>query len=399
MLHDKNVLLGITGSISAYKAAFLTRLFIKEGANVKVVMTKSAIDFISPLTLATLSKNPVYSDFTDNEERGTWNNHVELGLWADLMIVAPATANTLSKMVDGLADNFLLATYLSAKCPVYVAPAMDLDMYKHPSTQQNIIKLESFDNKVIYAESGELASGLEGQGRLSEPEHIIDFINNDLRKGLPLKGKKVLISAGPTREPLDPVRYISNRSTGTMGYKLADKAYELGAEVTLVSGPVSIKATHKEINVVQVVTAHDMFQAISDKFSDQDVVIMAAAVADYTPLDVSEIKIKKKEGDLSIPLKRTKDILAHLGKEKQKQILVGFALETNNEVENAKKKIIKKNLDFIVLNSLRDKGAGFAHQTNKVTIIDKNNNSQNFELKSKEDVATDILTYLQEHFM
>lgn len=397
MLNGKKILLGVSGSISAYKAAFLTRLFIKEGAEVKVVMTASATDFISPLTLATLSKNQVFSDFTESKEKGTWNNHVELGLWADYMVIAPATANTLSKMADGLADNFLLAVYLSAKCPVYIAPAMDLDMYKHPSTQENIKKLESFSNKVIYSESGELASGLEGQGRLAEPEHIVEYLINDIQSSKPLSGKKILVSAGPTHEAIDPVRYIGNRSTGKMGYAIAEQAHLLGANVTLVSGPVNLKVSSNFINLKKVVSANEMFQTITEISNQYDIVIMAAAVADYTPIEVSDKKIKKKEGDLTLNLKRTQDILAHLGKNKsQNQWLIGFALETDNEIENAKRKIEKKNLDFIILNSLQDKGAGFAHNTNKITILDKNNNKTDFELKSKEDVAKDILNYLIE---
>lgn len=397
MLNGKKILLGVTGSISAYKAAFLTRLFIKEGAEVKVVMTASATEFISPLTLATLSKNEVHSDFTSSKEKGTWNNHVDLGLWADYMVIAPATAHTLSKLSDGLADNFLTAVYLSAKCPVFIAPAMDLDMYKHPTTQKNIQKLESFGNKVIYSESGELASGLEGQGRLAEPEHIVAYIQKEIKKTKPFYGRNILVSAGPTHEIIDPVRYLGNRSTGKMGYAIAEKASQMGANVTLVSGPVNIHTKDNTIQVVPVTTSAQMFEAVTKHSANCEVVIMAAAVADYTPIKVSDKKIKKKEGGLTIELKRTKDILAHLGAhKKENQLLAGFALETDNELENATRKIKKKNLDFIVLNSLNDKGAGFAHQTNKVTIIDKHNNQQIFELKSKEDVALDILNYLKE---
>jgi phosphopantothenoylcysteine decarboxylase/phosphopantothenate--cysteine ligase len=395
MLSGKNIILGVTGSISAYKTAFIARLLIKEGANVKVVMTKSAIDFITPLTLATLSKNEVFSDFTSSKEKGTWNNHVDLGLWADYMIIAPATASTLSKMADGLADNFLLAVYLSAKCPVYIAPAMDLDMYKHGSTKNNLDKLESFGNKIIPAESGDLASGLSGKGRLADPENIIEFLNQDIQKSKPLYGKNILITAGPTHEKIDPVRYLGNNSTGKMGFALAERAYELGATVTLVAGPVNLSLKHKAINRLDVVSAQNMLDKVSAIVSQQDVVIMAAAVADYTPVDYSEIKIKKAADDLSFNLKRTTDILAHLGKsKKENQLLVGFALETNNEVENAKQKIVKKNLDFIILNSLNDKGAGFTHNTNKITIISKDNKTTEFELKTKEEVANDILKYL-----
>ena len=394
MLKGKNVVLAVTGSIAAYKSALIVRLLVKEEANVKVVMTKSAIDFIAPLTLSTLSKNPVFSDFTSSKEKGTWNNHVDLGLWADILLVAPATANSLSKMANGEADNFLMAVYLSAKCPVFVAPAMDLDMYKHPTTKENIAKLTSFGNQIIYPESGELASGLEGEGRLAEPENILGYLKNYLKSQQSLFGKKIIVSAGPTHEAIDPVRFIGNRSSGKMGFAIAQKASEMGAEVTLVSGPVSLSTPNPSINRIDVVSAKDMFEAISSRFPEVDVVIMAAAVADYTPISVSESKIKKKGGDMSIELKRTQDILAHLGKEKENQLLVGFALETENEEENAKGKIEKKNLDFIVLNSLQDKGAGFAGNTNKVTIIDKHNNISKFELKSKLKVAEDILFYV-----
>jgi phosphopantothenoylcysteine decarboxylase/phosphopantothenate--cysteine ligase len=386
--------LAVTGSIAAYKSALIVRLLAKQGALVKVVMTKSAIDFITPLTLSTLSNNPVFSDFTSSKDKGTWNNHVDLGLWADYMVVAPATANTLSKMATGEVDNFMMAVYLSAKCPVYIAPAMDLDMYKHPSTKDNISKLESFGNTIIYPESGELASGLEGEGRLAEPEHILSFLSNDIKSKKPLFGKRFLISAGPTHEPLDPVRFLGNRSTGRMGYALAQRAFELGADVTLVSGPVSLELPNAGIKRIMITSAEDMFGAMTEHYDSVDVVIMAAAVADYTPMEVSDIKIKKAEDDLKIPLKRTKDILAYLGENKKSQTLVGFALETNNEVENAKKKITKKKLDFIVLNSLKDKGAGFAHNTNKISIIGKDNNVIDFELKSKLEVADDILQHL-----
>ena len=394
MLKGKNVVLAVTGSIAAYKSALIVRLLAKQGALVKVVMTKSAIDFITPLTLSTLSNNPVFSDFTSSKDKGTWNNHVDLGLWADYMVVAPATANTLSKMATGEVDNFMMAVYLSAKCPVYIAPAMDLDMYKHPSTKDNISKLESFGNTIIYPESGELASGLEGEGRLAEPEHILSFLSNDIKSKKPLFGKRYLISAGPTHEPLDPVRFLGNQSTGRMGYALAQRAFELGADVTLVSGPVSIELPNTGIKRIMITSAEDMFGAMTEHYDSVDVVIMAAAVADYTPMEVSDIKIKKAEDDLKIPLKRTKDILAYLGENKKSQTLVGFALETNNEVENAKKKITKKKLDFIVLNSLKDKGAGFAHNTNKISIIGKDNNVIDFELKSKLEVADDILQHL-----
>ncbi|MFB0998332.1 MAG: bifunctional phosphopantothenoylcysteine decarboxylase/phosphopantothenate--cysteine ligase CoaBC [Flavobacteriales bacterium] len=394
MLQGKNVVLAVTGSIAAYKSALIVRLLIKEGANIKVVMTKSAIDFITPLTLSTLAKTEVYSDFTSNKDKGTWNNHVDLGLWADYMLVAPATANTLSKMASGEADNFMMAVYLSAKCPVFIAPAMDLDMYKHQSTRDNIKKLVSFGNTIIYPESGELASGLEGEGRLAEPEHIIDFLNNHIKSSQALFGKKVLISAGPTHEALDPVRYLGNRSTGKMGYAIAEQAYELGADVTLISGPVALNNPKKGIKRICITSAQDLYSEMINHFDESDIVIMAAAVADYTPKIVSDSKMKKKEGELVIELKRTQDILVGLGEKKKSQFMVGFALETNNELENAIKKRKKKSLDLIVLNSLNDKGAGFAHNTNKITIIGKDNNITKFELKSKQEVAKDILNQI-----
>lgn len=398
MLKGKKVVVAVTGSIAAYKAALIVRQLIKAGAEVKVIMTASAHDFITPLTLSTLSKNPVFSEFTSSKEEGTWNNHVDLGLWADLMLVAPATANSLSKMASGESDNFMMAVYLSAKCPVYIAPAMDLDMYKHPTTKENLEKLVSFGNVIIYPGTGELASGLEGEGRLAEPEDIIQFIEQDLQSKQPLFGKKILITAGPTHEALDPVRYLGNRSTGKMGFALAEKASEMGAEVTLISGPVSLSTPNSSIQRIDIKSAQELFESVKQEFDSQDIVIMAAAVADYTPLTFSDSKIKKKEGDLSIPLKRTQDILAYLGQHKTKQILIGFALETDNEVENATSKIERKKLDFIVLNSLKDKGAGFAGDTNKVTLIDKYNNCFNFELKSKSEVALDILTHLTQHY-
>ena len=394
MLQGKNVVLAVTGSIAAYKSALIVRLLIKEGANVKVVMTKSAIDFITPLTLSTLAKTEVYSDFTSNKDKGTWNNHVDLGLWADYMLVAPATANTLSKMASGEADNFMMAVYLSAKCPVFIAPAMDLDMYKHQSTRDNIKKLVSFGNTIIYPESGELASGLEGEGRLAEPEHIIDFLNNHIKSSQALFGKKVLISAGPTHEALDPVRYLGNRSTGKMGYAIAEQAYELGADVTLISGPVALNNPKKGIKRICITSAQDLYSEMINHFDESDIVIMAAAVADYTPKIISDSKMKKKEGELVIELKRTQDILVGLSEKKKSQFVVGFALETNNELENAIKKRKKKSLDLIVLNSLNDKGAGFAHNTNKITIIGKDNNITKFELKSKQEVAKDILNQI-----
>ena len=391
MLSGKNILLGVTGGIAAYKTTFLVRLLIKAGAQVKIVMTQSAGSFVSPLTLSTLSKNPVLMDFV-NEEDGSlsWNNHVELGLWADMMIVAPATANTLSKMSQGICDNLLLATYLSAKCPVYFAPAMDLDMYKHPSTETSLNKLISFGNKMIPAESGELASGLHGEGRMAEPENIVAFIQNDLSQGLPLSGKKVLITAGPTHEPLDPVRFLGNRSSGTMGFELAKRAANLGAQVILVSGPTNLSVDQDSIQLIRITSAQEMYDACHEHFEDVDVAIAAAAVADYRPKNVAKEKMKKKDGDLHIELERNPDILLSLGERKDKQFLVGFALETQNELENAKDKLQRKNLDAIVLNSLKDEGAGFGGATNKITFIDKNSQIKTFALKTKPEVASDI---------
>ncbi|WP_222984388.1 bifunctional phosphopantothenoylcysteine decarboxylase/phosphopantothenate--cysteine ligase CoaBC [Flagellimonas meishanensis] len=391
MFQGKRILLGITGGIAAYKTTFLVRLLSKAGAEVKVVMTQSAGSFVSPLTLATLSKNPVLLDFV-NEEDGSisWNNHVELGLWADLMIIAPATANTLSKMANGVCDNLLLAAYLSAKCPVYFAPAMDLDMYKHPSTKASMDKLESFGNVMIPAETGELASGLHGEGRMAEPENIIEFIKRDLAKNLPLKGKKVLITAGPTHEAIDPVRFLGNRSTGTMGYELAKKAAALGANVILVSGPTHLTMEQDGVLLARVTSAQEMYEACHKHFQDVDIAIASAAVADYRPKEVAKSKIKKQEGDLHIQLERNPDILKSLGEKKTKQFLVGFALETDNELENAKGKLQRKNLDAIVLNSLNDGGAGFGQSTNKITFIDKNLDIKAFELKTKSEVASDI---------
>ncbi|MEL6303793.1 MAG: bifunctional phosphopantothenoylcysteine decarboxylase/phosphopantothenate--cysteine ligase CoaBC [Bacteroidota bacterium] len=391
MLRGKKILLGITGGIAAYKTTFLTRLLIKAGAQVKIVLTESAAAFVSPLTLSTLSQNPVLTEFVKEEEDSvSWNNHVDLGLWADLMLVAPATANTLSKMANGTCDNLLLAVYLSAKCPVYFAPAMDLDMYRHPSTTESFEKLQSFGNIMIPAESGELASGLSGLGRLAEPENIVKFLEDDLLKKSPLHGKKVLITAGPTHEALDPVRFLGNHATGTMGFELAKAAANLGAEVTLVSGPSQLSAEHANINRIDVTSAQEMYEACHAHFETSNVMIAAAAVADYRPKNVSEQKMKKKEGDLTLVLERNPDILKSLGEIKKEQFLVGFALETENEIENAKGKLKRKNLDAIVLNTLNDKGAGFGGNTNKITFIDKNLTIKTFALKMKPEVAFDI---------
>ena len=400
VLNGKKILLGISGGIAAYKTASLVRLFIKAGAHVQVIMTPASKDFITPLTLSTLSKNPVYSSFyNQDDENEKWNNHVELALWADLMIIAPATANTLSKMTNGSCDNLLIATYLSAKCPVYFAPAMDLDMYKHASTIANFALLNQFGNIIIPAESGELASGLSGEGRMAEPEHIVAFIEADLNSKLPLKGKKILITAGPTYEAIDPVRFIGNHSSGKMGFDLANSAANLGASVILIAGPTNCKVSNTLINLIPVISAEQMYQACHQVYADVDVVIAAAAVADYKPKNVALQKIKKAADSFVIELEKTKDILASLGLEKKKnQFVIGFALETENEIENAKLKIQKKNLDLIVLNSLQDEGAGFGKSTNKVTFIDKNFQVEAMELKSKEAVADDILSKVMKHF-
>ncbi len=391
MLHGKNVILCVTGSIAAYKSAFLVRLLIKAGANVKVVMTQAAKDFITPLTLGTLSKNPVLTDFAKDYDKGVWNNHVDLGIWGDLMVVAPATANTIASMAHGEAATFMLATYLSARCPVYLAPAMDLDMYQHGSTRDNLKLLESRGNYIIKPGTGELASGLSGEGRLAEPEEIIDYLEKSLRKGLPLDGKKLLISAGPTHEAIDAVRYIGNRSSGKMGYALAEVARDMGAEVTLISGPTAL-APLNGIKTVSVVSAQEMYEACNQHYPECDVLIMSAAVADYTPQHVSSEKIKKQEGEFSVQLKRTTDILRELGEKKQDQFMVGFAMETaGNGLDYAKEKLVSKNLDMIVFNSLNEKGAGFQSDSNKVTIIHKDNKLVNFELKPKQEVARDIL--------
>ncbi len=392
VLSGKKILLGITAGIAAYKTANLVRLYIKLGAEVKVIMTPASKDFITPLTLSTLSKNPVHSTFYDKEdENEVWNNHVDLGLWADYFIIAPATANTLSKMANGVCDNLLLATYLSAKCPVYFAPAMDLDMYKHPSTKASLDKLIDFGNIMIPATSGELASGLVGEGRMAEPEDIVSFMENDILDKMPLKGKKILITAGPTYEAIDPVRFIGNHSSGKMGFSIAKAAANLGAEVILIAGPSHQIINHSLIHRIDVVSAEQMYTEAHNYFKEVDIAILSAAVADYKPKNVANQKIKKNDDTLSLELTKTKDILASLGKIKKHQFLVGFALETNNEIENAKNKIKHKNLDTIVLNSLQDKGAGFARNTNKITIIDKDFNQKPFQLKSKDDVAKDIM--------
>ena len=392
VLKDKNILLGITAGIAAYKSASLVRLFIKAGASVKVVMTPASKDFITPLTLSTLSKNHVYSSFVDEEDDNhVWNNHVDLGLWADYFVIAPATANTMAKMANGVCDNILLATYLSAKCPVYFAPAMDLDMYKHQSTKTSFEKLISFGDKMIPAGTGELASGLVGEGRMAEPEDIIAFIENDILDQLPLRGKMILITAGPTYEAIDPVRFIGNHSSGKMGFEIAYAAANLGAEVTLVTGPTHQKINHSLVAVKPVVSAEEMYNEVHEHYNTSDIAILSAAVADYKPKIVAQQKIKKKESTFSIELEKTKDILKSLGEIKTNQFLVGFALETDNELEHAKGKLKSKNLDLIVLNSLRDKGAGFGVSTNKVTFITASNEVIHQELKSKSEVAKDLM--------
>ncbi|MGB5244798.1 MAG: bifunctional phosphopantothenoylcysteine decarboxylase/phosphopantothenate--cysteine ligase CoaBC [Lutimonas sp.] len=390
VLRGKNVLLGITAGIAAYKTAFLVRGLIKAGADVQVVMTPASKEFVTPLTLSTLSKNPVYSTFYSEDGEKEWNNHVDLALWADYILIAPATANTLSKMVKGTCDNLLLAVYLSAKSQVYFAPAMDLDMYRHPSTKENIEKLQQIGNIFIPPTEGELASGLVGEGRMAEPEDIIQFIEMDILSKLPLRNQKVLITAGPTYESIDPVRFIGNYSSGKMGFALAEEAVGLGAEVILVTGPTALGTKSNRITRIDVRSADEMYKAVHQFYRDVDIGIFAAAVSDYRPAVISDFKIKKKDNNLHLDLIPTQDILASAGKFKDKQFLVGFALETDNELENAKTKLRKKNLDMIVLNSLQDEGAGFRKNTNKITIIDKNERILSFELKEKSEVAKDI---------
>ena len=398
VLSGKKIVLGVSGGIAAYKSATLVRLLIKAGAQVRVVMTPASLDFVTPLTLATLSKNPVYSSFYNDDEEVKWNNHVELGLWADFMLIAPATANTLAKMAHGNCDNLLIATYLSAKCPVYFAPAMDLDMYKHPSTLASFQLLQQFGNIMIPAEKGELASGLSGEGRMAEPENIVVFLEKDILGKMPLRDKKILITAGPTYEPIDPVRFIGNHSTGKMGFDLAETAASLGATVYLVTGPTALSIKNSAVNRIDVQTAEEMYTACLNYFPKVDAAICAAAVADYRPEIVAQDKIKKSDDTLSLTLVKNKDILAALGAQKKAQFLIGFALETQNEIENAKLKIAKKNLDLIVLNSLRDAGAGFGTPTNKVTLIDRNGTVEPKPLQSKEAVAHEILQKVIQHY-
>lgn len=395
MLKGKKIVLGISGSIAAYKSATLVRLLVKQQAEVKVIMTDSATQFITPLTLSVVSKNDVYTSFTTSNH--SWNNHVDLGLWADVMLIAPASANTLGKMANGICDNFLLACYLSAKCPVIFAPAMDRDMYLHPSTKKNIDTLLHYSNLMIAPNEGELASGLNGMGRMAEPEEIVLFLEQFFEtKKSKLKNKTILINAGPTQEAIDPVRYISNHSTGKMGYAIAEEASKRGAKVILVSGKTQLSTTTKDIEVIHITSAHEMAKACFEVFPKADISILTAAVADYAPMNTSSQKLKKEGETLLLELKKNIDIASELGKRKKiNQLLIGFALETENESAHAKQKIEKKNLDFIVLNSLQDKGAGFGADTNKITVIHKNGEEKKFELKSKITVAQDILNEIE----
>ncbi len=389
MLQGKKILLGITGSIAAYKSIFLLRLLVKAGAEVRVVITPAAKDFVPTLTLSTLSKNPVLVDLFDDE---SWSNHVQLGRWADVLLIAPLSCNTLAKMANGQCDNLLLATYLSATCPVVAAPAMDEDMWHHASTRNNLEKIASFGNKIIPVEKGELASGLYGDGRMAEPEQIVQYLVDNFFLTRPLTGKKALVTAGPTYEPIDPVRFIGNHSSGKMGIAIAKELHDRGAAVTLVMGPSNIELSANGITVKRVTTAAEMLEACEKEFESMDIAVMSAAVADYAPAEKASEKIKKKDTSLTIELHKTKDILKNLGDRKtEKQVLVGFALETNNEQENAREKLVKKNADLIVLNSLNDPGAGFGHDTNKITIFDRNGGELHFETKSKNEVAKDIV--------
>ena len=394
-LKGKKILLAISGGIAAYKMNYLVRDFVKKGAEVKVILTPSAENFVSKVTLSTLSKNYVFSDFYD--ENGTWNSHVELALWADLLLISPCTANTLAKMVHGICDNLVIATYMSAKCPVFIAPAMDLDMYAHFSTQENLEKAERNGHHIIPAEFGELASGLEGQGRLAEPETILQkieefFSSNSIKN---LEGKTVLITAGPTYEAIDPVRFIGNHSSGKMGFSIAEEAEKRGAKVILISGPTSQKLNNQNIEIHKVTSAKEMYDEVFKHYENCDIAIMSAAVADYTPKFVAKEKIKKSEEEFTIELVKNPDILKTMGEKKSHQFLVGFALETQNEEENAKGKLEKKNLDMIVLNSLKDEGAGFQKDTNKIKILTKTEQKE-FHLKSKDEVAKDILDFVEE---
>jgi phosphopantothenoylcysteine decarboxylase/phosphopantothenate--cysteine ligase len=398
MLAGKKIIVGVSGSIAAYKSALLVRLLVKEGVEVKVVMTSGAKDFITPLTLATLSKNSVLIDFI-KDDQGGWNNHVELGLWADGMVIAPASANTLAKMANGICDNLLSAVYLSARCPVFFAPAMDLDMLQHPSTKSNIDRLISFGNHQLTPGFGELASGLVGTGRMAEPEEIVGFLSHFFSVEKKLSGKKALVTAGPTHEALDPVRFIGNNSSGKMGFAIAEELANMGADVQLVVGPTHLSVHSGKVKVTRVTSAEDMYNACVSHFPSSDITVLSAAVADYRPIQKADQKIKKSESSMTIELTKTRDIAAELGKQKKaNQFVMGFALETENETANAEKKIVSKNFDLIVLNSLNDKGAGFAHDTNKVTLIDRAGSKKEFSLKSKKDVAKDIVNAIVASF-
>ncbi len=395
MLKGKKIILGITGSIAAYKAAILVRLLVKEGAEVQVIITKAGKEFITAVTLSALSGRPVQSEFFQSTD-GSWHSHVDMGLWADLMLIAPCSANTLAKLANGIADNLLLTTYLSAKCPVFIAPAMDLDMYKHDASQNNIEILRTRRNTIIEPASGELASGLSGKGRMEEPENIVSLIKEHFEQG-PLSGKSFLVTAGPTYEKIDPVRFIGNYSTGKMGYAIANAIANMGGNVKLVSGPTALSVNHPNIERIDVQSAKEMFDESIKVFKNVTAAVMTAAVADFTPKNFETSKVKRGKEDYSLLLSPTMDIAASLGKsKKQGQILVGFALETNNEEEYAEKKLKEKNLDFIVLNSLNDKGAGFGYDTNKISIIDKNNNTKNYKLKTKAEAAIDIVEKIVE---
>jgi phosphopantothenoylcysteine decarboxylase/phosphopantothenate--cysteine ligase len=397
MLKNKNIIIGVTGSIAAYKTASFVRLLVKEGANVKVIMTKSSLDFITPLTLSTLSKNPVSTDLF-NKKTGEWNNHVALAIWADAIVVAPASANTIAKMANGICDNLLLSVYLSARSTVYIAPAMDLDMYKHLATVANLKRLSSFGNKIINPGNGELASGLTGEGRMAEPEEIVAFLEREVSGSLPLKGKKVLVTAGPTYEAIDPVRFIGNHSSGKMGFAIAEEFANQGADVTLICGPNNLDVVNNNIIRIDITSAEELFDAGVKVFKNIDIAVLAAAVADFKPSEISKTKIKKSKSSKEIKLVPTQDTLAELGRLKKKnQLLIGFALETDNELENAKVKLKNKNLNMIVLNSLKDKGAGFKSETNKITIIDNRNKISNFGLKKKVEVAKDIVNAIRDY--
>ena len=394
MLKDKNILLGVTASIAAYKSTYIVRLLKKLGASVRVIQTENSLDFVTPLVLSTLSENNVIVDVVD-KETNQWNSHVELGLWADYMIIAPVTAKTMSKMVEGNCDNQLIASYLSAKCPVYFAPAMDLDMYKHPSTQNNIKKLQEFGNKLIPVNHGELASGLVGEGRMAEPEEIIEFLLNDINSDKELFGRNCLVTAGPTQENIDPVRFIGNRSSGKMGMAIANELAEKGAEVNLVMGPSNISSSHYNINQINVNSASQMYDEVEKVFLDSDISVFAAAVSDYKPIKTYSEKIKKSDGNMEIKLEKTKDILLEMSSDKKDhQFVVGFALETENEEKNAIEKLQTKNLDMIILNSTKDKGATFGFDTNKISIIEKDLSVTNYDLKEKSEVAKDIVSFI-----